>query len=157
MKKLELIASAHLLSKFSRSLLNSTSRLQGTGQGSSSLWWQLWIQIRLDFCKICYSQLVDPYYEIYTLHSFRNLGVGTGSRVAQILRTEKSVCNSSRISSTTMFCNSGSQGWGYATDAALNPVVYSSNAAVGMRFAPLAPSTIARMYHSTANLLPVSV
>jgi hypothetical protein len=56
-----------------------------------------------------------------------------------------------------MFCNSGSQGWGYATDAALNPVLYSSNAAVGMRFAPLAPSTIARMYHSTANLLPVSV
>lgn len=53
-----------------------------------------------------------------------------------------------------MFCNSGSQGWGYATNAALYPVLYSSNAAVGMRFAPLAPSTIARMYHSTANLLP---
>ncbi|CAM6038445.1 unnamed protein product [Sphagnum compactum] len=48
----------------------------------------------------------------------------------------------------------GSQGWGYATDAALYPILYSSNAAVGMRFATLAPSTIARMYHSTANLLP---
>jgi hypothetical protein len=48
----------------------------------------------------------------------------------------------------------GSQGWGHATNAALNPVLYSSNAAPGLRFAPLAPTTIPRVYHSTANLLP---
>lgn len=50
----------------------------------------------------------------------------------------------------------GSQGWGNANNPVLNPVVYDPYAAFGLRFAPWAPTTIPRMYHSTANLLDVS-
>lgn len=48
----------------------------------------------------------------------------------------------------------GSQGWGYASDPVYTPVTYYPGAAAGKRFATLAGTGIARMYHSTANLLP---
>jgi hypothetical protein len=50
----------------------------------------------------------------------------------------------------------GSQGWGDASNPAFTPVLYSPYATVGFRFTTLTPGTIPRMYHSTANLLPVS-
>ncbi|KAG0626662.1 hypothetical protein M758_2G141700 [Ceratodon purpureus] len=49
--------------------------------------------------------------------------------------------------------STGSQGWGNAKDPALNPVRYSTYAAPDARFTTMAPTTIPRMYHSTANLL----
>lgn len=48
----------------------------------------------------------------------------------------------------------GCQGWGNAINPTLNPVVYQPNAASGSRFVVQSPSTIPRVYHSTANLLP---
>ncbi|XP_058217193.1 aldehyde oxidase GLOX-like [Rhododendron vialii] len=48
----------------------------------------------------------------------------------------------------------GSQGFGLANNSCLNPVRYQPNQSLGSRFTILNPSTIARMYHSTANLLP---
>ncbi|KAJ7108896.1 hypothetical protein O6H91_Y572600 [Diphasiastrum complanatum] len=48
----------------------------------------------------------------------------------------------------------GKAGWGFANNPALNPVLYSSVAPANHRFAILQASTIPRMYHSTANLLP---
>lgn len=48
----------------------------------------------------------------------------------------------------------GSQGWGYASDPVLTPDLYSPDKAAGDRFQTLAGSSIPRMYHSTANLLP---
>ncbi|CAM6104911.1 unnamed protein product [Calypogeia fissa] len=49
----------------------------------------------------------------------------------------------------------GSQGWGGVYgNATLNPVTYLPNAASGSRFLTYAASTIPRVYHSTANLLP---
>ncbi|KAI5077423.1 hypothetical protein GOP47_0007247 [Adiantum capillus-veneris] len=49
---------------------------------------------------------------------------------------------------------SGSQGWGDATNPALNPVVYRPAVAPGpARFVTQPAATIPRMYHSTANLL----
>lgn len=44
----------------------------------------------------------------------------------------------------------GFQGWGKATNAALNPVLYTPGTG---RFSILAKTGIARVYHSTANLL----
>jgi hypothetical protein len=48
----------------------------------------------------------------------------------------------------------GSQGWGYASAPVYTPVTYYPGAGAGKRFATLAGSGIARMYHSTASLLP---
>ncbi|KAG0570347.1 hypothetical protein KC19_6G155500 [Ceratodon purpureus] len=48
----------------------------------------------------------------------------------------------------------GSQGWGYASDPALTPVLYYPGAKSGERFQTLTGTDIPRMYHSTANLLP---
>jgi hypothetical protein len=47
----------------------------------------------------------------------------------------------------------GSQGWGFATNAVLNPVLYNPGFAAGTRFQTLTATTIPRVYHSTANLL----
>jgi hypothetical protein len=49
--------------------------------------------------------------------------------------------------------SAGSQGWGNANNPALNPVLYSTYSTPGARFTTLAPTTIPRMYHSTASLL----
>lgn len=57
---------------------------------------------------------------------------------------------------TQVFVVAGSQGWGNALNPAFSPVLYSTYAAAGARFTTLAPTTIARMYHSTANLMQVS-
>ncbi|KAJ7299858.1 hypothetical protein O6H91_17G038500 [Diphasiastrum complanatum] len=48
----------------------------------------------------------------------------------------------------------GCQGWGNAKNPALSPVLYTPAAAAGQRFTTLAATTIARVYHSTASLLP---
>lgn len=48
----------------------------------------------------------------------------------------------------------GCQGWGNAINPTLWPVVYQPDAASGNRFVTQNPSTIPRVYHSTANLLP---
>ncbi|KAH7287936.1 hypothetical protein KP509_31G003800 [Ceratopteris richardii] len=48
----------------------------------------------------------------------------------------------------------GCQGWGMANNPALTPVVYNPRMAEGQRFTTMAPTTIPRLYHSTANLLP---
>ncbi|KAI8556727.1 hypothetical protein RHMOL_Rhmol05G0276800 [Rhododendron molle] len=48
----------------------------------------------------------------------------------------------------------GSQGFGLATNPCLNPFLYQSDQPLGSRFTTLNPTTIPRLYHSTANLLP---
>ena len=48
----------------------------------------------------------------------------------------------------------GFQGWGKAGNPAFAPLLYNPNAAAGARFTTLTPTTIARMYHSTVNLMP---
>ncbi|KAI5079156.1 hypothetical protein GOP47_0006827 [Adiantum capillus-veneris] len=48
----------------------------------------------------------------------------------------------------------GCQGWGNAINPTLSPVMYVPGASEGSRFITEAPSTIPRVYHSTANLLP---
>ncbi|KAI8556713.1 hypothetical protein RHMOL_Rhmol05G0275600 [Rhododendron molle] len=48
----------------------------------------------------------------------------------------------------------GSQGYGMANNPCLNPVLYQPDQPAGSRFTILNPTTIPRMYHSTANLLP---
>ncbi|KAJ7538359.1 hypothetical protein O6H91_11G044800 [Diphasiastrum complanatum] len=48
----------------------------------------------------------------------------------------------------------GSAGWGLACDPVLTPLLYSPSEAISQRFQILSASTIARMYHSTTNLLP---
>ncbi|CAK9271437.1 unnamed protein product [Sphagnum jensenii] len=48
----------------------------------------------------------------------------------------------------------GSQGWGFASNPVLNPVLYNPALAPGTRFDTLRATNIARVYHSTANLLP---
>jgi hypothetical protein len=48
----------------------------------------------------------------------------------------------------------GSQGWGFASNPVLNPVLYNPALAPGTRFDTLTATNIARVYHSTANLLP---
>ncbi|KAI5074091.1 hypothetical protein GOP47_0010052 [Adiantum capillus-veneris] len=48
----------------------------------------------------------------------------------------------------------GCQGWGFANNPALSPVVYNPSKANGERFTTMAATTIPRLYHSTANLLP---
>jgi hypothetical protein len=47
----------------------------------------------------------------------------------------------------------GFQGWGKANNPALTPLNYNPAGAPGKRFTTLAPTTIPRLYHSTANLL----
>lgn len=48
----------------------------------------------------------------------------------------------------------GCQGWGNAVNPALSPVIYQADADAGSRFVIQAATTIPRVYHSTANLLP---
>lgn len=48
----------------------------------------------------------------------------------------------------------GSQGWGYASDPVLTPVLYIPADPEGTRFRNLTATDIPRLYHSTANLLP---
>ncbi|XP_024385531.1 aldehyde oxidase GLOX isoform X3 [Physcomitrium patens] len=47
----------------------------------------------------------------------------------------------------------GSQGWTNAINPAFSPVLYYTYASPGYRMLTMAPTTIARMYHSTANLM----
>ncbi|KAF6163735.1 hypothetical protein GIB67_023769 [Kingdonia uniflora] len=49
--------------------------------------------------------------------------------------------------------SAGSAGWELGRDPVLNPVLYRPDNSVGSRFETLNPSTIPRMYHSTAILL----
>ncbi|KAK9271207.1 hypothetical protein L1049_026797 [Liquidambar formosana] len=49
--------------------------------------------------------------------------------------------------------SSGSAGWENGRNPALNPVIYQPNTAIGKRFEVQNPTTIPRMYHSTAILL----
>uniref|UniRef100_A0A0D6R2B0 Aldehyde oxidase GLOX n=1 Tax=Araucaria cunninghamii TaxID=56994 RepID=A0A0D6R2B0_ARACU len=48
----------------------------------------------------------------------------------------------------------GSQGFELASQPCLNPVLYQPSAAPGLQFMTLTPTTVPRMYHSTAVLLP---
>lgn len=48
----------------------------------------------------------------------------------------------------------GSQGFEMATQPCFHPLLYRPDQPAGLRFMTLTPTTIARMYHSTANLLP---
>ncbi|KAF3777810.1 WSC domain-containing protein [Nymphaea thermarum] len=48
----------------------------------------------------------------------------------------------------------GSQGFDKASNPCLNPVLYRPDAVLGLRFMTLTPTTVPRMYHSTAVLLP---
>ncbi|RWW65274.1 hypothetical protein BHE74_00027426 [Ensete ventricosum] len=48
----------------------------------------------------------------------------------------------------------GSQGYEMGSNPCLNPVLYRPDQPAGLRFMTLTPTTIPRMYHSTANLLP---
>lgn len=48
----------------------------------------------------------------------------------------------------------GSQGFEMATQPCFYPLLYRPDQPTGLRFMTLTPTTIARMYHSTANLLP---
>ncbi|KAK1437557.1 hypothetical protein QVD17_03351 [Tagetes erecta] len=48
----------------------------------------------------------------------------------------------------------GVAGWENAIDPNLTPVLYTPNKPMGQRFKELAPTTIARMYHSVAALIP---
>ncbi|KAH6807126.1 hypothetical protein C2S51_028234 [Perilla frutescens var. frutescens] len=48
----------------------------------------------------------------------------------------------------------GTSAWDSADDANLTPVLYSPNKEKGFRFKELAPTTIARMYHSCSAVLP---
>ena len=48
----------------------------------------------------------------------------------------------------------GTACWELATNPALAPYLYRPNALAGQRFTVLAATTIPRMYHSTANVLP---
>lgn len=48
----------------------------------------------------------------------------------------------------------GTQGFELGSSACLFPVLYRPDEPVGLRFMTLNPGTVARMYHSTANLLP---
>lgn len=45
------------------------------------------------------------------------------------------------------------QGWTNALNPAFSPVLYYTYASPGYRMVAMAPTTIARMYHSTANLM----
>ncbi|KAF2303945.1 hypothetical protein GH714_024825 [Hevea brasiliensis] len=48
----------------------------------------------------------------------------------------------------------GASGWGFAREPNFTPVLYNPRAKRGERFTELAPSTIARMYHSVSAVLP---
>ncbi|XP_020588215.1 aldehyde oxidase GLOX [Phalaenopsis equestris] len=48
----------------------------------------------------------------------------------------------------------GSQGFEMATQPCFYPLLYRPDQPIGLRFMTLTPTTIPRMYHSTANLLP---
>ncbi|KAI8003986.1 Aldehyde oxidase GLOX1 [Camellia lanceoleosa] len=52
-----------------------------------------------------------------------------------------------------LIINGGSAGWEYGRNPVLNPVVYRPDMAIGSRFEVQNPSTIPRMYHSSAVLL----
>ncbi|KAF2397491.1 hypothetical protein EJ06DRAFT_498597, partial [Trichodelitschia bisporula] len=57
---------------------------------------------------------------------------------------------------TVLFLNGagrGAQGFGFASEPALAPLIYNPTAPLGSRFSVGAPSTIPRMYHSVALLL----
>lgn len=49
--------------------------------------------------------------------------------------------------------SAGTAGWEYGRNPVLNPVLYKPNKPTGSRFEVMNPSTIPRMYHSTAILL----
>ena len=49
--------------------------------------------------------------------------------------------------------SAGTAGWEYGRDPVLNPVLYKPDKPIGSRFEVLNPSTIPRMYHSSAILL----
>ncbi|XP_052201611.1 aldehyde oxidase GLOX [Diospyros lotus] len=49
--------------------------------------------------------------------------------------------------------SAGTAGWEYGRDPVFNPVIYMPDNPIGSRFDVLNPSTIPRMYHSTAILL----
>ncbi|XP_061349962.1 aldehyde oxidase GLOX-like [Gastrolobium bilobum] len=48
---------------------------------------------------------------------------------------------------------SGTAGWEFGRDPVLNPFIYKTNSPIGSRFEVQNPSSIPRMYHSTAILL----
>ncbi|KAL5550243.1 hypothetical protein UlMin_000419 [Ulmus minor] len=48
----------------------------------------------------------------------------------------------------------GTQGFQMASNPCLYPLLYRPDQPIGLRFMTLTPSTVPRMYHSTANLLP---
>ncbi|XP_039162890.1 LOW QUALITY PROTEIN: aldehyde oxidase GLOX-like [Eucalyptus grandis] len=48
----------------------------------------------------------------------------------------------------------GTQGFEMASDPCLYPLLYRPDQPAGLRFMTLTPTTIPRLYHSTANLLP---
>ncbi|KAF6991862.1 hypothetical protein CFC21_008911 [Triticum aestivum] len=48
----------------------------------------------------------------------------------------------------------GCGGWGFARQPVRSPILYTPSAPQGSRFRPLTPSTISRVYHSTAAVLP---
>ncbi|KAK9164402.1 hypothetical protein Syun_005304 [Stephania yunnanensis] len=48
---------------------------------------------------------------------------------------------------------SGTAGWEYGRDPVLSPVIYRPDSPLGLRFEVQSPSTIPRLYHSTAVLL----
>ncbi|KAI9152903.1 hypothetical protein LWI28_002740 [Acer negundo] len=48
----------------------------------------------------------------------------------------------------------GTQGFEMASNPCLYPLLYRPDQPVGLRFMTLTPGTVARLYHSTANLLP---
>ncbi|EEF48214.1 Galactose oxidase precursor, putative [Ricinus communis] len=48
----------------------------------------------------------------------------------------------------------GASGWGFAREPNFTPVLYNPRAKRGLRFTELAPSNIARMYHSSSAVLP---
>ncbi|EFJ30699.1 hypothetical protein SELMODRAFT_89852 [Selaginella moellendorffii] len=79
----------------------------------------------------------DPNWNILNMPTRRNMGDMVLLPTGQVL-----IINGAQ---------SGSQGWGYASSPCLNPVIFDP---VSSKFETQAASTIPRMYHSTANLLP---
>lgn len=91
-----------------------------------------------DTCGRIVATASDPEWSMETMPIRRTMGDMVILPTADIL-----LINGAR---------NGSQGWDKATDPALNPVMYATYNATS-RFETLAPSTIPRLYHSTANLL----
>ncbi|KAI8556720.1 hypothetical protein RHMOL_Rhmol05G0276100 [Rhododendron molle] len=82
----------------------------------------------------------DPTWEMDTMPLNRNMG-----EMVMLPTGEIVIINGAQA---------GSQGFGLATDPCLNPFLYKPDQPLGSRFTTLNPTTIPRMYHSTANLLP---